>query len=112
MRHKDLSSLLAAELTAGFKSATAAKLGAGPRRSGSPLVLQPGPYGSKSSLVHDIAVARSIPATPTSAGALDADPDLFVLPPPLPAPAVGRRERRKVRRQAQYNARRKAGLCV
>ena len=38
--------------------------------------------------------------------------DLFAVPLPLPDPAVGRRERRKVRRQAQYDARRAAGACV
>ena len=57
-----------------------------------------------------------MPFVPRAAGRSDALPeysDLFAVPPPLPDPAVGRRERRKVRRQAQYwEDRRKANLCV
>src|SRR5437879_4361635 len=38
--------------------------------------------------------------------------DLFAVPPPLPDSAVGRRERRNLRRKAQYWADRQAKLCV
>src|SRR5438128_1557962 len=38
--------------------------------------------------------------------------DLFAIPPPLPDTAVTLPSRRNVRRQAQYNARRNAGICV
>lgn len=52
------------------------------------------------------------PAFPAKAATTTALADLFDVPPPLPDPAVGRRERRKVRRRAQYDARRNANLCV
>ena len=76
MRHTDHSSLLADETTVGFKIATdvaAAKPNFGPSRS--PVVPQP--------------------------VALGGGADLFAVPPPLPTPTVARRERRKLRRQAQ-----------
>jgi hypothetical protein len=54
----------------------------------------------------------SIPPDPTFPLLDNTEADLFALPLPVPDPTVGRRERRKMRRHAQYDARRKAGLCV
>ena len=62
---------------------------------------------------------RQLGATPRSRP-VSHDDEIFAVPPPLPDiappplrdPAVGRRDRRKVRRQAQYWEDRQATLCV
>ena len=94
--------------------APASRAGDGVLSVAVPAVRDAIPTGPKFPLLQNGEFLDALVLKPAGrADALPEDPDLFAVPPPLPDPSVGRRERRKVRRQAQYwEDRRKANLCV